>query len=118
MRLVGNCNDPLPIHMAVAACNFLLRNASLARQSGFIAALQTRNKTYNKSSEEAKHYEEFKKKMTITRKKFQDDVKKQQQMKLEGFNSQAAEEARLNRERERKALEDNLKEVERMRIER
>lgn len=104
--------------MAVAACNFLLRNASLARQPGFIAALQIRNKTYDRSSEEAKYYRKFERKMTRARKKFQDEVKKQEQMKLEGFNSQAAEAARLNRERERRALEDNLKEVERMRIER
>ena len=88
------------------------------RQSGFIAALQIRSKTYNRSSEEAKYYEEFKRKMTLARRQFQDEVKKQQQMKMEGYNSQAAEAARLNRERERKTLEDNLKEVERMRIER
>ena len=105
--------------MAVAACKLLLlRNASLVRQSGFIATLQVRNKTYDRYSEEAKHYKRFKRKLTLARKKFQDEVREQEQMKLEGFNSQAAEAARLNRERERRALEDNLKEVERMRIER
>lgn len=114
----ASCDDPLPNHMAVVACNFLLRNASLLKQSGFIAAIQIRNKTYNRSSEEVKHYEKFRREMTLVRKKFQDEWKEQQQMKLEGFNSQAAEEARLNRERERRALEDNLKEVERMRTER
>lgn len=105
--------------MAMAACSsVLLRNASLVRQSGFLAALQARSKTYNRSSEEAKYYKRFKKKMTLTRNRFQAEVREQQQMKLEGFNSQAAEAARLNRERERRALEDNLKEVERMKIER
>ena len=59
----------------------------------------------------------FRKEISQARKKFLDEWKSQQQMKMEGFNAQAAEEARLEREREERALEENQKELERMRIE-
>ena len=104
--------------MAVAACSFLLRNAPLLRRSGFIAALQIRNKTYDRYSEEARDYVKFRREISLVRKKLLDEWKSQQQMKMEGFNAQAAEEARLEREREERALEENKKELERMRVER
>lgn len=60
----------------------------------------------------------FRREINIARKQFQDEWKSQQQMKMEGFNTQAAEEASLEREREERALKENEKELERMRIER
>ena len=100
------------------ACTFLLRNASLLRQSGFIAFLQIRTKTHHRSSVEVKAYEKFRREITLARKKFQDEWKEQQQMKTEGVDAQAAKEARLEREREERALEENQREVERMKTER
>lgn len=102
--------------MAVAAGAFLLHNVPLLRQPGVIAVLQIRSKSYD--PEVVKAYERFRRKFSRTRKKFQDEWKTQQQMKVEGSDAQAAEEARLEREREERALEENQKELERMRIER
>lgn len=45
---------------------------------------------------------------------FQKDLRAKQEMSMEEFNVQAAEEARLEREVEEKALESNKMELERM----
>ena len=112
-----NSVDPLPVHMALTVT---LVSSRLLRHSDIVAVLlqTTRYKSYDRLSEEAKAYASFRKNISKARKEFQDEWKSHQQMKMEGFNAQAAEEARLEREREEKALEENQKELERMRIER
>ena len=106
--------------MAVAACAFLFHREAgpLLRRSYILTSLRSRNKSYDRNSEEVKAYANFRKELSKARKKFQAEIKSQQQMKIEGFNTQAAEERRLEREREERALEENEKELERMRIER
>lgn len=115
------CVDPLPTHMAMAARSFLLRpsRSLLLRQTGVMADLHiSRSKSHSRSAEEVKAYANFRREISQSRKKFQDEWRTQQQMKMEGFNAQAAKEARLEREREERALEENQIELERMRTER
>ena len=101
------------------ACTFFHREAgALLRRPYILTSLRIRNKSYDRNSEEVKGYVDFRKELGKARKKFQAEIKSQQQMKMEGFNTQAAEEKRLEREREERALEENKKELERMQIER
>ena len=102
-----------------AACAFFHREAGpLLRRPCILNSLRIRNKSYDRHSEEVKAYSDFRKELSKSREKFQAEIESQQQMKMEGFNTQAAEERRLEREREERALEENKKELERMQIER
>ena len=113
---IQRCADPLPTHMALLCTSFSSR---LLRHPSLVAVLQiTRTKSYDRFSEEAKSYADFRRGISEARKKFQDEWRSHEQMKMEGFNAQAAEEARLERKREEEALRENQKELERMRIER
>ena len=111
--------DPLPTHMALLTVASTSFSSRLLRHPSLAAVLQiTRSKSYDRFSEEAKSYADYRRGISAARKKFQDEWRSHQQMKMEGFNAQAAEEARLEREREEEALTENEKELERMRIER
>lgn len=60
------------------------------------------------------HYLSFKKGVSSVRVKFMEELKLEKKMMTEDFNSQTAQEARKEREREALALEENEKELKRM----
>lgn len=60
------------------------------------------------------HYGDFKKGITVLRSQLVEEHKLNEKMTNEDFNSQAAQDVRLEREREEKALEQNEKEIQRM----
>ncbi len=63
-------------------------------------------------------YRSFKKNYTALRVRFMDEFKQEKKMLEEDFNSQAARDARMEAEREAKALAENEKELEQMAKER
>ncbi len=71
-------------------------------------------KHYSRAKEDVIAYSKFKKELTESRSLFQKELRTQQEMNMEEFNTQAAEEARLERESEEMALETNRIELERM----
>lgn len=60
------------------------------------------------------HYLSYRKGLTSVRRQFMEELQLEKKMMTEDFNSQAAQEARKERERETLALEENEKELERM----
>lgn len=60
------------------------------------------------------HYLSYRKGLTRVRKQFMEELQLEKKMMTEDFNSQAAQEARKEREREALALEENEKELKRM----
>ena len=73
-----------------------------------------RKKTYVQPKEEAKAYTFFRRELNKKRGVFLREWQEKQQMKMEDFNTQAAEEARVEREIEERALEANQRELDRM----
>lgn len=71
--------------------------------------------SHNKTTSD---YRKFKQSITALRAKYLEEHKEVRKMMVEDQNSQAAQEARKEREREAKALEENEKELQRMAKER
>ena len=70
---------------------------------------------HNKVTDE---YKNFKQRYTALRVKFMNDFKQEKKLLEEDYNSQVAKDARMEMEREAKALAENEKELERMAKER
>ena len=60
------------------------------------------------------HYNNFRKSITALRSQLVEEHKLKEKMANEDLNSQAAQEVRMEKEREEKALEQNEKEIQRM----
>ena len=71
-------------------------------------------KQYSHAKEDVIAYSKFRKELSESRFQFQKELRAHQEMSMEEFNAQAAEEGRLEREAEDKVLETNRVELERM----
>lgn len=71
-------------------------------------------KHYSRTKEDVIAYSKFKKEMNENRSIFQKELRAQREMNMAEFNTQAAEEARLEKEAEEMVLESNQIELERM----
>ncbi len=71
-------------------------------------------KHYSHAKEDVIAYSKFRKELSESRFQFQKELRAHQEMSMEEFNAQAAEEGRLEREAEEKVLETNRVELERM----
>ena len=73
---------------------------------------------YKQPKEEVRELARFRREVRALRKTFREEWQEEQRLKLEAEGAQAAEEARMERLQEERALEDNRKELERMAQER
>jgi len=85
----------------------LLHHPKAAVASSWRFYAQPHNKT-------TPRYNAFKKGVTKLRNQFAEEIQLEKKMLTEDFNSQAAQEARNEREREAQALEANERELKRM----
>ena len=80
------------------------------------AILRTRSYAlnYKQPKEESLAYGKFRRELTALRKQYQEQWQEQQEMKMEAFSAKAAEEGRMKRLQEARALDENKRELERM----
>lgn len=69
---------------------------------------------YKQPKEEAEAYGRFRRELSVLRKQFREEWLKKQEAQRQALNAQSAEEARLEKMMEQKALEANKEDLERM----
>ncbi|KAL5471460.1 hypothetical protein EMCRGX_G029580 [Ephydatia muelleri] len=69
---------------------------------------------YKQPKEEAQAYGKFRRELSVLRKQFREEWLKKQEMQQQALNAQSAEQARLEKMMEQKALEQNKEDLERM----
>ena len=69
---------------------------------------------YKQPKEEAEAYGKFRRELSVLRKQFREEWLKRQMVQQQALNAQSAEQARLEKTMEQKALEKNKEDLERM----
>lgn len=84
------------------------------RCSAFLLQTRFYALNYKQPKEEAQAYGKFRRELTVLRKQFRVEWLKKQEMQQQALNAQSAEQARLEKMMEQKALEENKEDLERM----
>ena len=92
------------------------KNGLSVCRAACISVIQVRTYAlkYKQPKEETRELGRFRRAVRTKRKQFIEEWQEEQRLKLEAEGAQAAEEARMERLQEERALEENRKELERM----
>ena len=109
-------NPPRSSDVDMAGLFQVPKNALAVCRAACVSVIQVRTYAlkYKQPKEESRELARFRRAVQAKRKEFSEEWREEQRLKLEAEGAQAAEEARMERLQEERALDENRKELERM----